>query len=214
MIISCWNIRGYNDPLKHGFVRNHVCSHKVDIMCLLETRVRLRKEESLLRKWRKWKHDTNTMISRNGRIWLLWREEVQLTVLHKTSQFIHCTIKTDSHGPLYFSFIYAANHREERLALWNELKAMRNLIDKPWCIIGDFNAVTGPMEVHSPNITPKDQSMSDLENFISDTRFIDHPATGSYFTWSNRRTQDLQLRKLDRIIVNELWIDKPNFSKA
>lgn len=54
----------------------------------------------------------------------------------------------------------------------------------------------------------------DLENFVVETGFIDHLATGCYFTCSNRREEELQLHKLDKIMVNDKWINMNSFSKA
>lgn len=52
MILSSWNIRGYNDPLKHGLAMNHVKKYKIEVMGLLETRVRKGKEKALLARWK------------------------------------------------------------------------------------------------------------------------------------------------------------------
>lgn len=52
MIISCWNIRGYNDSTKHGAVKHHINSNKIDVMALLETRVTPDKKEMVKNKWK------------------------------------------------------------------------------------------------------------------------------------------------------------------
>lgn len=43
---------------------------------------------------------------------------------------------------------------------------------------------------------------------------IIHPNAGPFFTWSNRRLEDYQCRKLDRIFINPSWIGLPPFSAA
>lgn len=80
MILSYWNIRGYNDLVKHDTIKRHVKQNRVDVFVLLETRVREGKCSMILYKWRDWKSDGNTLESRfikkkplesrNGRIWL------------------------------------------------------------------------------------------------------------------------------------------------
>lgn len=128
MILSRWNIRGYNDPLKHGFSHGHVKAHKVDVICLLETRVRLGKETKWLLKWRAWNHASNTQFARNGRTWLFWKDGIRLNVLLKIDQLIHCSIDSILQGKLFFSFVYASNARVERLQLWNDLRGMHLVV--------------------------------------------------------------------------------------
>lgn len=48
--------------------------------------------------------------------------------------------------------------------------------------------------------------MEDLQSLFIDLHLVDHPATGCFFMWSNRRTKNFQWRKLDRIVVNEAWL--------
>lgn len=66
MIISYCNIRGHNDPIKHGFVHGHVLSKKLDIMAFLETRIRHGKELAVIRKWNNWSFENNMDMARNG----------------------------------------------------------------------------------------------------------------------------------------------------
>lgn len=39
MKIACWNIRGFNKPLKQKSVQAMVKLHNLDILCLLETKL-------------------------------------------------------------------------------------------------------------------------------------------------------------------------------
>lgn len=60
----------------------------------------------------------------------------------------------------------------------------------------------------------KDLNMIDLACLLNDLKMLNYPASGCFFTWSNKRIKDFQCRKLDRIVVNDKWIDLLNFSKA
>lgn len=62
MIMPCWNIRCYNDPIKHGSVHDNVVAHKVDAICLLEIKVCLGREQTILHKYRDWNHVINNTI--------------------------------------------------------------------------------------------------------------------------------------------------------
>ena len=39
-MISCWNIRGLNDPLKQSEVHLLTAKYQIAILCIIETRVR------------------------------------------------------------------------------------------------------------------------------------------------------------------------------
>lgn len=84
-----------------------------------------------------------------------------------------------------------------------------------WCMLGDFNAVISPEEIYFlGRQVVKDLNMTNLECLLNDLKMLHHPASGCFFTWSNKRVEDFQCRKLDRIVENDTWIDLPNFSKA
>lgn len=75
----------------------------------------------------------------------------------------------------------------------------------PWCTLGDLSATIGPTMVLWPN---------KCVALISDIEAVDHPAIDSFFTQSNKCEENLQFRGLDRVMVNEYWINKPCFSKV
>ncbi|PKI32708.1 hypothetical protein CRG98_046882, partial [Punica granatum] len=72
--------------------------------------------------------------------------------------------------------------------------------------MGDFNAVKGTEEVKAVGREVViDQSMRDFSDFMNAAELIDHTSIGCYFTWSNKRQEGFQVRKIDRVLVNEKW---------
>lgn len=66
-----------------------------------------------------WKYYTNHLSHYNGRIWLVWKEEVyNITIISENAQAITCKV---NHLLLKVEFIatfvYAYNQKEERKAL-------------------------------------------------------------------------------------------------
>ncbi|PKI77742.1 hypothetical protein CRG98_001866 [Punica granatum] len=51
-----------------------------------------------------------------------------------------------------------------------------------------------------------DQSMRDFTDFITSSELKDHPFTGCYFTWSNKRQEGFQARKIDRAMELDLRV--------
>ena len=75
-----------------------------------------------------------------GGLWLMWNtEKVHVTQLAKSEQEIHVLVKVISSNFDYIlTAIYANPRFRERCILWNNLKNVANLHDKPWFIAGDF----------------------------------------------------------------------------
>lgn len=60
--------------------------------------------------------------------------------LAQGEQFIHCKI-TILETQLQFlaTFIYARNHPDERVELWQYIEQLASTIQSPWVVLGDFN---------------------------------------------------------------------------
>lgn len=48
-----------------------------------------------------------------------------LRVTVVTDQMLHCEVETFEHWLLYIAFIYAASTKDERIKLWNDLRALQ-----------------------------------------------------------------------------------------
>ena len=74
--IASWNIRGLNDPLKQREVRSFVKSKAIDLICLVETRVRAPNRDrifsSLFPGWRLFHNYEHALL---GRIWICGNPE-------------------------------------------------------------------------------------------------------------------------------------------
>ncbi|XP_074296877.1 uncharacterized protein LOC141627534 [Silene latifolia] len=71
MKISSWNIRGGNDPIKQQEVLEFLRFHQVDIMGILETRIKEKKATKIIQnKFKAFKVICNYNAHVNGRIWV------------------------------------------------------------------------------------------------------------------------------------------------
>lgn len=99
---------------------------------------------------------------------------------------------------------------EERKILWQELKDHFDspiIKKKPWLIFGDFNE-TLDIEEHSkaeahPMVT---SGMKDFQEVVSYCSITDMASHGPLYTWCNKRENDLILKKLDRVLINDVWL--------
>lgn len=164
MIISTWNIRGINQPLKQKELRHFLQKNKVDVMGVVETRVKVHKTGNILQKMvPDWKHCLNYPMAYNGRVWLLWKDHIQVQVLVVHEQFIHCKI-SDTTNPFttYNTVVYAKNESQQREDLWRELAQIGGTIQEAWLLSGDFNKVlTTDDRLGSPVIPEETQAFQD-----------------------------------------------------
>lgn len=104
-----WNVRGLNDLSKQREVRNMVRRLRVDVVCLIETRVKVEKvdkiTEAMLPEWGIF---SNYEFNPLGRIWVCWNKEaLDIAVLSKSEQDISCRIEDLKMGKVWCqSFIY------------------------------------------------------------------------------------------------------------
>ncbi|XP_074267050.1 uncharacterized protein LOC141590352 [Silene latifolia] len=142
----------------------------------------------------------------NGRIWVFWNPRVfSLTVIAKSSQHIHCSLLHHaSQKHFEVTFVYAFNVRGDRKLLWQHLQNISHQVLVPWVCMGDFNVVLKMDErLGSDHIHLAD--MQEFGQCLDTCGLVDHPATGSHFTWNNKQGNGLRWAKLDRILVSQSW---------
>ena len=112
MNLLVWNVRGFNDPLKQKGIVDRIKSLNAQIVCLLETRVKENKSQSIIdRHFQGWSWTHNYSTAYNGRIWLLWKEQMKVEMVDSTDQCITCRISFDS-LQFHLSVVYGFNERD------------------------------------------------------------------------------------------------------
>ncbi|XP_074305888.1 uncharacterized protein LOC141641110 [Silene latifolia] len=143
MIIASWNIRGFNKVVKQVEVVKFLSENKVDILGLLETRVKKNKANKILRnKLRNFDSYCNYQSHDNGRIWLLWNPSTTaVTILEEHDQVIHFSVKHLATGrEFYLSLVYGSNNATVRHRLWHSHRQAADTAT-PWVAMGDFNVI-------------------------------------------------------------------------
>ncbi|XP_039038759.1 uncharacterized protein LOC120176401 [Hibiscus syriacus] len=113
-IVLVKNIRGFNSPLKKNKVILRALQKKVDVLCLLETRVKLEKSEAILKsKLFNWNICTNYDHAINGRIWMLWRKGIDISIIQASD---HCiTAKGTAFGGDFNIFLHFQESSDHEL---------------------------------------------------------------------------------------------------
>ncbi|KAL1198511.1 hypothetical protein V5N11_003587 [Cardamine amara subsp. amara] len=105
---------------------------------------------------RGWKFTSNHLADAEGRIIIIWQDQVQVRVIHQSKQSLTCEVKIQNTHVFIYTAIYAFNTREERVNLWVELLDLQQSLlffNRPWMMGGDFNEIVHPEEHSLPEVT-------------------------------------------------------------
>ncbi|XP_057481140.1 uncharacterized protein LOC130768162 [Actinidia eriantha] len=204
MIVSSWNIRGLNRPLKKNGILKHVKKNKIAVMGILETKLDQHSLKGFIsRKFKRWRVADNFQHNPNGRILIIWQEDkVELDVIESTAQAIHCVATCKSTSIKFaVSFIYAFNSIVGRRPLWDSLYNFNVSLELPWLLLGDFNNVLRSEE--RVNGRPVNSyETRDFRKCCYDLGISDLRSNRVFHTWTNNSIWC----KLDRAMVNTKWI--------
>nr|GEY38171.1 hypothetical protein [Tanacetum cinerariifolium] len=91
----------------------------------------------------------------------------------------------------------------DRRSLWKDLhKHKISVKDRPWVILGDFNACLDPSE-RSFGCSKVTSAMNDFKDYVSDIEVEDTAMSGLQFTWNKKPGMvGGLLKKLDRVLGN------------
>ncbi|KAE8681581.1 hypothetical protein F3Y22_tig00111311pilonHSYRG00001 [Hibiscus syriacus] len=155
-----------------------------------------------------WNAYTNYDFALNGRIWIVWRQGLDISIVHSSDQCM--TIKgLYQNAHLVITAVYGSNDGIARRLLWQQLRDFEATVGiSPWIIGGDFNIILHSNESFDYDlIGPLSTSdMRDFQEVLAKLDLINHPFFGPSFTWSNKQQSSYLARKLDRVLVNPKWV--------
>lgn len=101
--------------------------------------------------------------------------------------------------------VYAPNCYKERRLVWEEVGVVRGLVEGPWEVCGDFNAVRYISE--KKNCMSRTKGMKEFSDFIKDMKLVDLQLEKGTYTWF-KGDQHEAASRIDRILISEDWDDK------
>lgn len=152
----------------------------------------------------------NFTLSNPGRIWIKWNSlKVNFVPVFTSTQLIQGLVYVGTIPTCNISVVYASNNFEERLLLWDQLLSLAGGIVLPWIILGDFNCCRYPHEKAGGNALVASKT-SNFNNLIFNTGAHELSPVGHYFTWFNQRVDTPIHINLDRVLVNDAWLNTLN----
>ncbi|XP_026398954.1 uncharacterized protein LOC113294790 [Papaver somniferum] len=124
----------------------------------------------------------------------------QPQVISVSSQMI-----TVSVGDVLVSGVHAHVKVVQRRFLWSEMQ-LRSDLNKPWIILGDFNAVIAQEEKVGGKASNRN-AMLEFSECLNQCELLPAPKTGLQFSWSNcQQGSKIILCALDRVVFNQKWL--------
>lgn len=219
MDFCSYNVRGLSN--KASFIKDFLCTNRCALVALLETHVKQENASALshfIAPSFSWLFNYESHY--NGRIWLGWNPtEWQVVLVSSSAQQITCKVnKLDGSNQCFVTMIYAFNSGEERRPLWDELAQLHdNFVSSdspsPWCLMGDFNVFLHDSETNG-SMPRRLAPVNEFRDCISNLGLADLRFTGTVFTWWDGNRSSPALRKLDRVLVNDSWLQNYDLSSA
>ncbi|KAL7179501.1 hypothetical protein ACSBR1_042822 [Camellia fascicularis] len=126
-----------------------------------------------------------------------------------SAQHIFCEVHDLSNDNMFRAcFVYADNIHDIRKVLFEHMVTISHSQSKnPLIFWGDFNAIRFPHEKFGGSGNwSKDKE--DFNSCILQSNLVDLSYGGCQFTWANKRSEgDYIATKIDRVLVNEAWLD-------
>uniref|UniRef100_A0A803QR69 DUF4283 domain-containing protein n=1 Tax=Cannabis sativa TaxID=3483 RepID=A0A803QR69_CANSA len=118
---------------------------------------------------------------------------------------LYLSMFKDGKYKFYATFLYAFNEDGGRIELWNELQQL--VTKEEWVLLGDFNEILHKEERVGKKV--KYKATTEFANCIEICHLEDLKASGNFYRWCNKRQDDERIySKIDRVLVNEAWLDK------
>ncbi|XP_020254186.1 uncharacterized protein LOC109831264 [Asparagus officinalis] len=199
-------------------VKHHLWQYHISFIALLKTKIKdTLLPESTRKIAKNWNWMSNVRSLGKARILILWNPNVlDIHLISCTDQCITCTVKYfDGKLDCVISSIYGFNHLHTRKVLWSDLKSIHQTIgNTPWLLCGDFNATTRN-EDKIGGCMLNDSDTEDFRAFINDCQLAQLKTTGCFFTWNNKQDHGSRIwSKLDRVLINDNWIQSYNSSQV
>ncbi|XP_061362797.1 uncharacterized protein LOC133306487 [Gastrolobium bilobum] len=207
MNVLIWNTRGAAKKDFRSTLKSMVRKNSADIVVLLETKTQSEVCKKLMKKL-----GFDSLLVQEaqgfaGGIWLMWHSsKVDIALLSKSVQFIHCRVSLPTGNSFDFTAIYASPSQNVRNNIWEDLRKLSETMNRPWLLGGDFNEIAYTNEKIG-GVPADPTKCANFSSVLEDCQVIDLGYDGPLFTWQGPKWTILRriFKRLDRVVVNLEW---------
>lgn len=104
----------------------------------------------------------------------MWdKSQWHAVVLKATNQLVHLKVSRGNQVPWLLTTIYGSLHYAQRGQLWEDLQNLAALINGPWALMGDYNAILNNHERRRAVDNPCRRGMLAFRRAIQECELID-----------------------------------------
>jgi hypothetical protein len=143
---------------------------------------------------------------RSGGLWLMWSDDLQLSVYSSSFYLILATaVVMSSNQKFGLICIYGDPYHRQTSQIWNDVAGfVYDNSSLPMLCIGDMNELLYDIDKSSPNINRS--HMYAFRSFVKNCGLFDLGFSGAAYTWTNKRfASKPTFERLDRCLVNAEW---------
>ncbi|CAA0805822.1 Unknown protein [Striga hermonthica] len=205
--VLSWNVRGLVNKFSQRQLKDLLFLHRPTFCFVMEPQCLFGRHEPWLQHCGYDRVFISEATGRSGGIWLLQKtgHPFWVSVIHTSARVISISI---GRGGRQWALtgIYASPCFRERLSDWESLKAARLICEGPWCVIGDWNEVTGPS--NSTGCSFIQQRANAINDVLQHCDLTVLQSIGPPFTWRRSSTGDnVHSQKcLDYAAADSDWI--------
>lgn len=141
----------------------------------------------------------------SGGLFLTWRQDIELTVISSTKNFIDTSISYKG-KEFHATFVYGEPDHTKRQEVWNDITNLQKNSEDPWFLIGDFNEIVDNSEKCGGSIRAEGTFVA-FRSFLSSNDLFDLKHSGPFLSWRGQRHSHLVRCRLDRAISNSNWTE-------
>lgn len=199
-----WNVRGLVNNEKANVVRDVVRASRCDICCMQETKFSgngndLNYFSRVLPSYFERQYAILYALGTRGGCFIAWKRDYEMMNSWSTRHSVTAILRQSSTAKiLAVTTVYGPTTDEDKPTFLMELKQLKEMIDHPWALTGDFNMVRFLID-RSGDLRGMDL-MTLFNDLITETDLMDVPLKNRAFTWSSKRPQPV-FSKLDRIFI-------------
>ena len=207
MSIVSWNCQGLGRPQDLTVQRLMEIRQKYfpEVLFLMET-MHDRNDLVDIQVWLGYNRVyTVNPVGRSGGLALFWKRLVDVEVFSADKKLVDIGVQL---GEKKFSVscIYGEPNESKRIWFWEKMSKIGLNRRGPWCMVGDFNAISGNHE-KCGGPSRSDSTFECFNDMLKTCKMKEPVSKRDLFTWGGRRGDHWVRCKLDRCFGNKEWFD-------
>ncbi|XP_060965485.1 uncharacterized protein LOC115720373 [Cannabis sativa] len=142
----------------------------------------------------------------SGGLLLLWKDEVEITLLNMGSTFFDCYMMVENSPTVHLTCFYGAPEVNNRQASWTLFERLADVAPHlPWIVIGDFNEILSNSNKSGGALHCESQ-MDAFRKAIDKGCLHETLVEGDPFTWAKNRAATNTIKEsIDWCFINNHW---------